>query len=277
MQHTTIGFIGAGNMARSLAGGLIANGWVRERIVLADADPRQLRAIESALGVASRASNSEVAGAADLLILAVKPQVLKTVAGEIAAAVQRRQPLVLSIAAGVRLPDLERWLGGAVALVRAMPNTPALIGAGATALCANARVTEGQRELAETVLRSVGVTVWLGDESLMDVVTALSGSGPAYFFLFMEALERAAVRHGLDAATARLLTLQTAFGAAKMALEVGEEPQRLRVRVTSPGGTTERALAAFGEGGFDALVERALEAAEARSRELARILGENDD
>ena len=274
MKQTTIGFIGAGNMARSLAGGLIANSWSPERIMLSDPDPQQLRAIAGRLGVATRPANPEVAAASDLLILAVKPQVLRTIAKEIAPAVQRRKPLVLSIAAGVRLPDLERRLGGEVALVRAMPNTPALIGAGATALCANARVGNDRRELAEAVLRSVGVTVWLKDEALMDVVTALSGSGPAYFFLFMEALERAAVRGGLDQATARLLTLQTAFGAAKMALEIGEEPERLRVGVTSPGGTTERALATLTEGGFETLVERALEAAAARSRELARMLGE---
>jgi len=273
MKQTTIGFIGAGNMARSLAGGLIANGWSPKRLTLSDSDPQQLQAIATGLGVATCAVNTEVAGSADLLILAVKPQVLQAVAREIAPAVQRRRPLVLSIAAGVRLTDLERWLGGELPLVRAMPNTPALIGAGAAALCANARVDENQRELAETVLRSVGVTVWLEDESLMDVVTALSGSGPAYFFLFMEALERAAVEHGLDLATARLLTLQTAFGAAKMALEVGEEPERLRVRVTSPGGTTERALATLVEGGFETLVARALEAAAARSRELAQMLG----
>jgi len=273
MKQTTIGFIGAGNMARSLAGGLIANGWSPKRLTLSDTDPQQLRAIAAGLGVATCATNTEVAESADLLILAVKPQVLQAVARDIAPAVQRRRPLVLSIAAGVCLADLERWLGGELSLVRAMPNTPALIGAGAAALCANARVDENQRELAETVLRSVGVTVWLEDESLMDVVTALSGSGPAYFFLFMEALERAAVERGLDLATARLLTLQTAFGAAKMALEVGEEPERLRVRVTSPGGTTERALATLVEGGFETLVARAIEAAAARSRELAQLLG----
>jgi pyrroline-5-carboxylate reductase len=276
MTHPTIGFIGAGNMARSLASGLLANGWERDRLALSDVDPEQRRGVETGLGLAALADNRALAERAELLVLAVKPQVLRAVAAEIAPAVQARRPLVLSIAAGVRLADLERWLGGNLALVRAMPNTPALIGSGASGLYANPRVNEAERELAEAVLRAVGVTVWLADEDLLDVVTALSGSGPAYFFLFMEALERAARRHGLDQATARLLTLQTAFGAARMALEVGEEPARLRARVTSPGGTTERALQAFEQGDFGALVERAIEAALARSRELAKILGEGD-
>ncbi|HEX9627576.1 MAG TPA: pyrroline-5-carboxylate reductase [Acidiferrobacterales bacterium] len=268
-----IGFIGAGNMARSLAGGLINNGWPAKRLLLSDPDPDQRRAVEDALGVTACADNAEVAQAADVLVLAVKPQVLPDVARKLAPAVQRRRPLVISIAAGVRSADVERWLGGGLAVVRVMPNTAALVGSGASGLYAGAGVRDDQRDTAESILRAVGVTVWVPEERLMDVVTAVSGSGPAYFFLLMEALERAAVQRGLARDTARLLTLETAFGAAKMALEGGDEPAALRERVTSPGGTTERAVDVFAAGGLAELVERAVTAAEQRAAELADILG----
>jgi len=242
MTQQTIGFIGAGNMARSLAGGLLANGWARADLVVSDPDPQQRQAIETTLGLRTYASNSDCAAHAQVLVLAVKPQVLKSVARDLAASVQAKKPLVISIAAGVRTEAIERWLGGGLAVVRAMPNTPALVGSGASGLYANARVGPEQRDLAEALLRAVGVAVWLDREDLLDAVTAVSGSGPAYFFLFIEALEAAAMHAGLDRATARLLTLQTAYGAAKMALESGEEPAQLRRRVTSPGGTTEQAI-----------------------------------
>lgn len=275
MSPQTIGFIGAGNMARSLAGGLLANGWSAKQLLLAEPDPDQRRGAEQALGLKTFDDNRAVAAGADVLVLAVKPQVLHTVATDLAAAVQRKQPLVVSIAAGIRIADIERWLGGSLALVRVMPNTAALVGSGASGLCANARVSAAQRDLAESILRAVGVTVWVEDEGLMDVITAVSGSGPAYFFLAMEALEAAAVRHGLDARTARLLTLETAFGAAKMALEGGEEPAQLRRRVTSPGGTTERAVQVLEGGGLGKLFDQAVAAAIARARELADLFGKN--
>ena len=274
MSAQTIGFIGAGNMARSLAGGLLANGWSATQLRLADPDPDQRRGAEQALGLQTFEDNRAVA-VADVLVLAVKPQVLHEVAADVAAAVQTKKPLVVSVAAGIRMADLERWLGGNLALVRVMPNTAALIGSGASGLCANARVDSAQRDLAESILRAVGVTVWVEDEGLMDVITAVSGSGPAYFFLAMEALEAAAIRHGLDARTARLLTLETAFGAAKMALEGGEEPSQLRRRVTSPGGTTERAVQALEGGGINSLFDQAVAAAIARARELADLFGKN--
>jgi pyrroline-5-carboxylate reductase len=275
MSAQTIGFIGAGNMARSLAGGLLANGWSAQQLLLADPDPDQRRGAEQALGLKTFDDNRAVAAAADVLVLAVKPQVLHTVATDLAATVQRKQPLVVSIAAGIRIADIERWLGGNLALVRVMPNTAALVGSGASGLCANSRVSAAQRDLAESILRAVGVTVWVEDEGLMDVITAVSGSGPAYFFLAMEALEAAAVRHGHDARTARLLTLETAFGAAKMALEGGEEPAQLRRRVTSPGGTTERAVQALEGGGLGRLFDEAVAAAITRARELADLFGKN--
>lgn len=267
-----IGFIGAGNMSRSLAGGLIANGWSQDRLRLADPDASQRRGAETALGVPAVADNREVAAQCDVLVLAVKPQALKDAAMALAATVQQRKPLVISVAAGIRLADIERWLGGDLAIVRVMPNTAALIGSGASGLFANPRVDAGQRDLAESILRAVGVTVWVKDEAQMDVVTAVSGSGPAYFFLAMEMLEKAAMKHGLDAQTARLLTLETAYGAAKMALEGHEEPAELRRRVTSPGGTTEQAIAVLTHGGFEPLFDQAVAAAIRRARELADML-----
>ena len=271
--HPLVGFIGAGNMARSLAGGLLKNGWGKDQIILSDPEPVQRQAIETVLGIKAFADNSEVAARADLLVLAVKPQILANVSKPLAATLQKKKPLVISIAEGVRIEDIDRWLGGGLAIVRAMPNTAALIGSGASGLYANDRVDDGMRNQAESILRAVGVTVWLEDEYLMDVVTALSGSGPAYFFLVMEALEQAAIESGLDPKQARLLTLETAFGAAKMALEGHEEPAQLRRRVTSPGGTTEQAVKILEEGGLRGLFKNAMQAAGDRARAIADMFG----
>lgn len=273
MTTTTIGFIGAGNMARSLAGGLLNNGWAAERLCLSDPDARQRAGAEQALGAKTFSDNRELAEHAEILVLAVKPQALKEVAEALAATVQKKRPLVISIAAGVRVHDLERWLGGKLPIVRAMPNTPALVGSGASGLYANARVSAAQRDQAESILRAVGVAVWVQDEALIDTVTAISGSGPAYFFMVMEVLEKAAIAQGLEPKTARLLTLETAYGAAKMALEGGEEPAQLRKRVTSPGGTTEKAIQALEAGHLEKIFDQAVLAAIQRARELADILG----
>ncbi|HRD65880.1 MAG TPA: pyrroline-5-carboxylate reductase [Candidatus Competibacter sp.] len=275
MKDVPIAFIGGGNMARSLIGGLIGGGHDPGCIWVAEPDASQREFLHGRFGVHAGAGNPEIATKAEVVVLAVKPQVLQGVARQLAPAIQAHQPLVISVAAGVREPDLRRWLGGgSLALVRTMPNTPALVGSAASALFANEFVSEEHRQLAESLLRAVGVTVWVDDESLLDAVTALSGSGPAYFFLVMESLERAALDLGLEAEIARLLTLQTAFGAAKMALESVESPATLRVRVTSPGGTTERALAILGDGGVGPLFAKALEAARQRARELGDLLGE---
>lgn len=274
MTQPTIAFIGAGNMGRSMAGGLLKSGWDRARLVLADSDPQQRQAVEDLLNVRAYADNSVAVADAGIVVLAVKPQALKPVAEGLAPVVQQKHPLIVSIAAGVRISDLERWLGGNLAIVRVMPNTPALVSSGASAMFANRRVSAEQRDIAESILRAVGVAVWLPREELLDVVTALSGSGPAYFFLVMEALERAAIDAGLEAATARLLTLETAYGAAKMALEGGTDPAELRRRVTSPGGTTERAIQVLKEGQVERLFTEAIEAATERARELADLLGE---
>lgn len=273
MTTQTIGFIGAGNMARSLAGGLLNNGWPARHLLLSDPDANQRRGAEQALGLKTLAANTDLAAAADVLVLAVKPQNLKAIAEEIAATVQEKRPLVISVVAGIRVDDIERWLGGDLPIVRVMPNTAALIGSGATGLFANARVNGAQRDAAESILRAVGVTVWVEDEALIDTITAISGSGPAYFFLVMEVLEKAAIKHGLDPKTARLLTLETAYGAAKMALEGGEEPAQLRQRVTSPGGTTEKAVQTLEAGRIESIFNDAVVAAIKRARELADLFG----
>ena len=275
MKNIPIAFIGGGNMARSLIGGLVAGGHEPDRIWVAEPDIGQRELLHGRHGVRTGSDNLAIAAEAEVIVLAVKPQILQGVARQLAPVVQARRPLVISIAAGVREPDLRCWLGGgSLALVRTMPNTPALVGSAASALFANEFVSEERRQLAESLLRAVGVTVWVDDESLLDAVTALSGSGPASFFLIMEALERTALDLGLDADNARLLTLQTAFGAAKMALESVESPAILRARVTSPGGTTERALSILREGGLETLLAQALEAARSRARELGDLLGE---
>jgi len=276
MLDKKIGFIGAGNMARSLASGLINNGLAPELVSMSDPDSGTRDAIAAQLGVTVSAQNADVVATSDILVLAVKPQVLKGVARELADVVQERQPLVVSIAAGIRSDSLEQWLGGNLPLVRVMPNTAALIGSGASGLYANARADKAARNVAETIMRAVGVVAWVDDEKQLDVVTALSGSGPAYYFLVMEALEQAAIDAGLSPDIARLLTLETAYGAAKMALEGGEEPAVLRQQVTSKGGTTERAITVMEESGIREIYKKAIFAAAERSAELANLLGESE-
>lgn len=272
-MSTTIGFIGGGNMACSLLGGLIAGGASSADVLVADPDAKQRDNIERNFAVPTTANNRDVVEASAVVVLAVKPQSMKAVANEVAAAVQAHAPLIISIAAGIRLDDLGRWIGADAAIVRAMPNTPALVKSAATALVANRRVSTAQRNQAESILRAVGMTLWLDDETLMDAVTALSGSGPAYFFYVMEAMEHAGEQLGLPRETARLLTLQTAFGAAKMALETTTDSHELRERVTSPGGTTERALNVLNEHGLERIFTAALTAARDRAAELADLLG----
>lgn len=273
MNEATIAFIGGGNMARSLIGGLIADGVSAHRLRVADVNTDALERLQAQYGVATFTDNSAAAHGAQVILLAVKPQTARVVAIELGASLERHRPLVISIVAGLRSADLARWLGYEAAIVRTMPNTPALVRSGATALHANLAVNPTQRAQAESILRAVGLTLWLDNEEQMDAVTALSGSGPAYFFLVMELLQRAATTLGLPPETARLLTLQTAFGAAKMALESSEDAATLRQRVTSPGGTTEQALKVFDDRGLAQIFDDALAAAQQRAQELAEQLG----
>ena len=273
-REQSIAFVGGGNMARSLIGGLVADDFPAAAIRVADPEAAKRDDLKERFGVSVFEDNATAADGADAVVLAVKPQQIKAVLEPLGPAVAQRGALLLSIAAGVREPDMRRWAGGQAAIVRTMPNTPSLLRTGATALYANELVTPRQRDLAETLMRAVGLALWVEDEALLDAVTAVSGSGPAYFFLFMEALEEAGAALGLDRQTARLLALQTALGAAKMALESDEDPASLRRRVTSPGGTTEKAIGVLEDGDLRGLVQRAAEAAARRAAELGDLLGE---
>ena len=270
MKTNKIGFIGGGNMASSLISGLIASGHAPEQIWVSDINPDTLTALANNLNVNTSANNDDIINAVDVVVLAVKPQMLSAVAQNAAALIQQKKLLVVSIAAGINQSSLRRWLGVDTAIVRCMPNTPALVLTGATALHANDKVTGEQCDLAENILRSVGIALWVEEEAELDAVTAVSGSGPAYYFLLMEAMEKAALELGLSQETARLLVQQTALGAAKIALESSESPEQLRRRVTSPGGTTQQAIETFEQGGFTELVAKALHAARDRSIEMSK-------
>lgn len=268
MDHSksTIAFIGGGNMARALLAGLLRAGHRPAALRVADPDPAQrerLRELSAELGLS--ADSGEVAATAEMIVLAVKPQVLAGVARSVAP---RAGQLVVSVAAGVTLPTLGNWLGAGTPCVRVMPNQPALVGAGMSVLCATAAVTGAQRSLAAYLAGAGGETAWVDDESLMDAVTAVSGSGPAYFYLLMEILEDTARGMGIAPEVARQLAVQTAFGAGLAARETGIPPAELRQTVTSPGGTTQAALETLEQGDIRRLFESALEAARRRSVEL---------
>lgn len=265
----TIAFIGGGNMARSLIGGLIAGGCPAANIRVAEPVAELRSALERDFGIRAFAESTEAVAGAGTWVLAVKPQVLRAVCEALAEAAQGDRPVVVSIAAGITSTQLERWLGGNMAVVRTMPNTPALLGAGVTGLFANAHVDGAGREGAEALLSSAGKTVWIDDETQMDAVTALSGSGPAYVFLLAEAMQAAGEAEGLPADAARTLALQTILGAARMLTEGDEPPAELRRRVTSPGGTTQAAIETFEAGGFRELVARAIHAATERGKQLS--------
>ncbi|MDD5228535.1 MAG: pyrroline-5-carboxylate reductase [Methylococcales bacterium] len=270
MNTQKIGFIGGGNMATSLLNGLIASGHPAQQLWVSDTNADTLSNLAAQLNVNTSFDNAVIVEAVDVVVLAVKPQMLKTVAQTLAASIAAKKSLVVSIAAGVSQASLSAWLGDKTAIVRCMPNTPALVLTGATGLHANSNVSDEQSDLAENILRSVGIALWVETESELDAVTAVSGSGPAYYFLLMEAMEKAALEMGLSANTAQLLVQQTALGAAKIALESTESPESLRQRVTSPNGTTQKAIETFQEGGFIELVAKALHAARDRSIELSK-------
>ncbi|WP_347988339.1 pyrroline-5-carboxylate reductase [Methylomonas sp. AM2-LC] len=275
MKTRSIGFIGGGNMATSLISGLIASGYSPQKIWVSDTNEATLKSHAEHLQVNTTVSNEVVIASVEVVVLAVKPQVLHEVARQIAQLTQQKKVLIVSIAAGISQYSLAQWLGDDVAIVRCMPNTPALVLTGATVLHANQNVNNEQKDLAENILRSVGLALWVEDETQLDAVTAVSGSGPAYFFLLMEAMEKAALDMGLDERTARLLIQQTALGAAKIALESTESPTLLRERVTSPGGTTQKAIETFQQNDFTGIVSKALHAARIRSIEMSKQLGDN--
>lgn len=269
-----VAIIGGGQMARALVGGWLARGAPAENIAIADpAEAQRDWLARRFQQIALHADNAKAAAQANVWVMAVKPQQLAEVAGALAILAAEQRPLVISIVAGIGAADLSRWLGGHASVVRAMPNRPALIGAGVTGLYAGSEVGENDRATTERLLEAVGTAVWVGSESDIDLVTAVSGSGPAYFFLLIELLEAAAIAQGLPPEVARKLAVGTAAGAAALAKASGEEPSVLREQVTSKGGTTAAALEVFREVGLDMIVARAVAAAAERSREIAAEFG----
>lgn len=272
MNTLRIAFIGAGNMAASLIGGLLAKGLPATQIHASEPDAERRQQLQQDFGIQTHADNGSACAQADILVLAVKPQIMREVCQPLAAVLQDGQ-LVISIAAGISCDSLKTWLQHA-AVVRCMPNTPALLQAGISGLYAVPEVNAEQRTQATQVLDAVGQSVWVEREELLDAVTAVSGSGPAYFFLLMEAMTNAGVELGLEFDTAAQLARQTALGAAQMACQGDTDVATLRARVTSPQGTTDAAIRSFESDGFRPMVQRALQAAADRSAELAKQLGE---
>jgi pyrroline-5-carboxylate reductase len=269
MSHIELTVLGAGNMGRALIGGLLRHGMRAEQIAVGESQEGARVKLSRELGITATADNAAAIGRAELIVLAVKPQDAGSVLTPLAPQLQQRRPVVLSIAAGVRIETLRRWCGPGVPVIRAMPNRPALVGAGATGLFAPAGIAGSHRAMAGEIMQSVGEVVWVATEDALDVVTALSGSGPAYFFLLAETLAQAGASLGLEPEAARRLSIATLHGAGLLARGGDGDLARLRAEVTSKGGTTEAALRTLQAAGFDGLIARAVEAAARRSRELA--------
>ena len=264
-------FIGGGNMATAMIGGLIQKGWPADAIRVVEIDAGARARLERELHIKAYAAAAAEATAADSIVLAVKPQQMREAARALRPAMHSQ--LVITIAAGIRCQDLSRWLGGYMRIVRVMPNTPALVRAGISGLYATPEVVAADRARAEEIMGAVGATLWLEREAQVDAITAVSGSGPAYVFYFIEALQQAAADLGFGSADARHLALETFAGAVRLAQSSGEEPATLRARVTSKGGTTERALGVMDAEALKEIVVRAVRAAAERSRELGEELG----
>ncbi|MDC0430557.1 pyrroline-5-carboxylate reductase [Candidatus Thioglobus sp.] len=274
-NSTTIGFIGAGNMAYAIISGLINNDFSAENIKISDTNESLLSLRKKEFNLEVFTDNSELVRHCDVIVLAVKPQMLSSVCQLLKQALNSNT-LIISIAAGVRVHDIDHWLGGDCAIVRTMPNTPALLNQGVTGMFANERVSDAQKELATSILNSVGQSLWVTDEVMLDAVTALSGSGPAYFFLMIESMSKAGVALGLDEKTAQSLSIQTALGASMMASVSDESPRDLRANVTSPNGTTQAAIELFQDQNFDMIVAHAMRAAFDRASQLAAELSDSD-
>jgi pyrroline-5-carboxylate reductase len=273
MQLPRIAFIGSGNMGRALIGGLIRNGADPAHLTVADPSEEQLQLAHSQFGVRTMVDNTSAVQGAEVVIVAVKPQVMRGTLSALAGVIAQRRALVISVAAGIRIDAIAAWLNGHERIVRTMPNRPALLGCGVTALFAPATVGAADRELASAILGSVGPTVWLEREELIDVATAVSGSGPAYFFQLIELLEEAGRELGLPASVARTLSIETAYGAGCMAQRRTSDPAELRAQVTSKGGTTEAAFRELEAADLRGIVTRAVAAAARRATELAEQFG----
>jgi pyrroline-5-carboxylate reductase len=272
LSNASIAFIGAGNMASSIIGGLVAKGFDASSITASDPFPESLAKLQKIAPVNVSDDNHQAIANADVVVLAVKPQMMKTILEDLASSAQQSKPLIISIAAGIESSSLDKWLGGDMPIVRCMPNTPALVQSGATALFANNKVSGEQKVLADSILRAVGIALWVEQESALDAVTAVSGSGPAYFFLVMEAMQAAGEELGLSADVAKQLTYHPAVGAAHRAIASYVETDELRRIVTSPGGTTAEAIKVFEDEGLRETFSKALIACRDRSEELAKIM-----
>lgn len=277
-SYPTIAFIGAGNMASSLIEGLHQQHYPSDAIWVTRRNDAALATLaQRFVGIHTTTDNIHAVAHADIVILAIKPQGLAELCQTLRQSIQTKQPLVISIAAGITEAQLQHWLGGNIAIVRCMPNTPACVGCSASALYANTYVNQQQHDHAESIMRAVGMAIWLEDETHLHAVTALSGGGPAYIYCFMEALIKAGINLGLPAKTAELLTLQTVFGAAKLALESNIDISTLRTHVTSPGGTTEQAIQSLSQANIADMVNTAIANAAARSVELAEQFNQQQD
>lgn len=275
MNKVTIAFIGAGNMASALIVSLIATGYPADKLYVSNPSLEKLQILQGKFGVHVTQSNTEAAQSADVIVFAVKPQTMLLVCGELKDIIADKKPLLISVVTGVSTTKMEAWLGDEPAIVRAMPNTPAAVSAGATGLFSNAHTRDEQKDLAEMLFRSAGVAVWLDSEDQIDLVIAVSGSGPAYCFLFMEAMQKAAQSMGLSDDVARLLTSQTMLGAVRMVMETEQDIMQLRESVTSPHGTTEAAISIFESGNIRQLIADAMQAACDRSKEIAAEIDAN--
>ncbi|QJQ95298.1 MULTISPECIES: pyrroline-5-carboxylate reductase [Halomonadaceae] len=269
-----ITFIGAGNMASAIFGGMIDSGYPADAITATSPSDDMLAPLRERYGILTETDNTRAVDRADVVVLAVKPQIMREVCLDLRDAIQARKPLVVSVAAGLEADTLEQWLGGDLAVIRCMPNTPCLVGSGASGLFANVRVSEAQRDLANELLGAVGLVEWVEKESLLEAVTAVSGSGPAYFFLVFEAMEEAGVAMGLPRETARRLALQTGLGAARMAQLSSDDPAQLKRNVISPQGSTERAIHHFEQAGLPHIFQQAMQACADRAREMAKDFGQ---
>ena len=272
MTHTTIAFIGSGNMASCIMGGLIQNGWPAGNIIATGRTQEKLDKLQKQFGIRVTVDNHNAVAAADVVMLGVKPQGMEALLTDLAPSLDASRHLLISVAAGITIASLEQWTSSEFAVIRSMPNTPALVQCGATGIYANAQVSESQKQLADTIFDAIGISEWVASEALIDAVIAVSGSGPAYYFLFMEAMTKAGTELGLEAKAAERLALQTALGAARMAVESDVDATELRRRVTSPNGTTEQAIQSFQRDGLDQCVDRAMNAAVRRAQEMAKEL-----
>lgn len=271
----TIAFIGAGNMANAIIGGMLENGFDADNLWVSAPDDSHLQKIRNQLGVSVTTDNRHCAQQADMIVLAVKPQIMRSVCEEIAPVVQNTRPLMVSIAAGLEADTLDGWLGGGMPIVRCMPNTPSLVGKGSAGLFATGSVSEDQRKAVTAIFESVGLALWVDEEAMLHSVTALAGSAPAYFFLMLESMEEAGDELGVEREQARRLAIQTMAGAAEMARRGPDEPAQLKRNVMSPGGTTEKAIETFEDGDLRGLVRRACQAVVTHSKKMAAQLRDN--